>query len=111
MNIQRTRLVLFLSAGAFDDDEPGGKPRRTKTKAARRNGKRKNVLFFFGADRCASSAIIATGELAPRFSAFYILLVGDMFLSAEFQSAAAAWCSILVSDDQHAKPRLSMCVW
>ncbi len=104
---------MLLCWTPFDDDEPGGKRRRTKTKAARRNGKRKNVFFFFC---CRSMPLLLPSPragLRDDFLLFIFLLVGDTYLSAEFQSAAAAvaWCSILVSNEHSTQNRASRCVF
>jgi polyferredoxin len=76
----------------------GPKPKR---RAETENGRM--FFFFFWLQIDAASSAVATGGLARRFPAIYILLVGETYLSAEFQSAAAAaaaaWCSTLVSNE------------
>jgi hypothetical protein len=85
----------------------GPKPER---RAETENGR---MFFFVQIDALLLPSPRA--GLRDDFLLFVFSSVGDTYLSAEFQSAAAAaaaaCCSILVSNEQHTKPRLSMCVW
>jgi len=53
----------------------------------KRRAETENGRMFFLLQIDAASSAVATGGLARRFPAFYILLVGDTYLSGEFQSA------------------------